>query len=135
MLCDAKGNGFLSVRIKNLRAQHRQSQSANGIASNESAGAAQIDVQEEDGDFFEAVKNDLEFLKTVKLNDDNMNIIKSKIAATSDYRRKFIRENHAIDLLEHFPYFFYNQKLVSDFISLYCLLLKSFRLHNCIYTY
>lgn len=56
----------------------------------------------------------VECLKFTIVNKENMAVIKSKLTATSAFRRKMIRDNHSLDLLEQFPYFFTSQELVSD---------------------
>lgn len=48
---------------------------------------------------------DVEFLKSSKVNAENILTIKEKIKQTSAYRAKMLT-NLTIDLLEQFPYFF-----------------------------
>lgn len=111
MLCDSNSGGFLANRIKYLRAQHRKS--LNACAS---ATVSESEVFEE---IPASCEEDVELLKITVVNEQNMDAIKFKLAATSEYRRQMIRDNHSIDLLEKFPYFFTNHKLVSERLKSY----------------
>lgn len=55
---------------------------------------------------------DVCWLKSAAVNKDNMSEIMEKIKSTSSYRREMLGDV-SIDLLESFPYFFTNPKLVS----------------------
>lgn len=94
------------TRIKRLRGNQRQSQVAQREDLNDRDG------EELSEDFSSSCQEDLDFLKVAVIDEANMDIIKSKLIATSEYRRHLITTNHSIDLLENFPYFFYNHKLV-----------------------
>lgn len=106
MLCDAKGNGYLMSKIKRLRGNQRQSH----VAQREELNNRED--RELPEDVSSSCQEDLDFLKVAVINEANMDIIKSKLTATSEYRRHLITTNHSIDSLENFPYFFYNQRLV-----------------------
>lgn len=106
LLCDSTGGGFLANRLKYLRSQHRQSQSACAVAA-----VSESEVDEESP---ASCEEDVEFLKFTVANGQNMDVIKSKLAATSEYRRKMMRDDHSTDLLEKFPYFFTSHELVSN---------------------
>lgn len=56
-------------------------------------------------------KNDVETLKTIKVCEENMNEIKTKLTATMDYRLRMINVCE-VDLRETFPYFFTDPTLV-----------------------
>lgn len=86
--------------MKNLRQNYRKSLNAD---SSESEGCEVTST---------SYQEDVESLKFTVVNAENMDIIKSKLTATSEYRRKMIHENHSIDLLENFPYFFTSHELV-----------------------
>lgn len=104
LLCDSKGSGYLYNKIKYLKnTQKRLSQNAS-VSDN--------DELEDSEETATSSEEDVEFLKITMANEENMDAIKSKLAATSVYRRKLIHDNHSIDLLENFPYFFTNPKLV-----------------------
>lgn len=105
LLYNSRGNGYLSTRLKYLRTQHRQSQNALEAAESEDSEETPTSCQE-----------DVEYLKTAVVNDENMELIKSKLAVTSDYRRKIIDDDHSIDLLEKFPYFFTSPELVRHLV-------------------
>lgn len=51
---------------------------------------------------------DLYFLKTININEENMPVIKQKIIATTSHRRKMLL-NKNLDLLESFPVFLHIQ--------------------------
>lgn len=65
-------------------------------------------------------QEDFEFLKTVVIDESNIDVVKTKLAKTSEYRRQMIRENESLDLLENFPYFFHTPKLVRNYYSHIC---------------
>lgn len=108
MLCDSNGGGYLANRLKYLRTQHRKSLNA----------TASVSENEVDEETPTSCEENVEFLKCSVVNSENMDIIKSKLTATSEYRRKMIRDNHSMDLLEKFPYFFTNYELVSETIRI-----------------
>lgn len=54
---------------------------------------------------------DVCWLKSAAVNDENMTEIMHKIKSTCPYRKKML-DDLSIDLLESFPYFFTNPKLV-----------------------
>lgn len=100
------------AKIKYLKQQKRMSQSQTNVnADGDESDSEDREVFEEPSS---SCQEDLDFLKIAVINEENMDIIKSKIAATSEYRRQLIRANHSIDLLENFPYFFHNPKLVTQ---------------------
>lgn len=107
------GNGFLAAKIKYIKKQKRQSQTAS-IGDECCSDAEDQGIVEESSSQPSSCQEDLEFLKIAVVNSDNMNIIKAKLAATSKYRRDLISAKHSIDLLENFPYFFYNAELVNN---------------------
>lgn len=110
LLCSSRGSGYLISKIKYLKQQQRLSR----------ANAAEIEYcadsedQEVTPEISSSCSEDLDFLKIAVVNKDNVDAIKMKLSATSDYRRQLIRGNHGIDLLENFPYFFHNPKLVTQ---------------------
>lgn len=53
----------------------------------------------------------VEMLKSTVVNESNMDLIKSNLKLTSQYRLKMLHDK-SIDLLESFPYFFVDPKLV-----------------------
>lgn len=73
----------------------------------------QID-QGVDAELSSSGQEDLDYLKTAVINDHSIDVVKSKLAATSKFRRQLIRNNHSIDLLENFPYFFHTPALVTS---------------------
>lgn len=101
MLCDSKGGGYIANRLKYLRTQNNRL--SRGAVSSES------DACEDDPS---SCEEDIQFLKTAVVNADNMAIIKTKLTATSEHRRKMIREDKSLDLLKYFPYFFVCPQLV-----------------------
>lgn len=59
-------------------------------------------------------KDDIEFLRTVAVNDTNMPIIEDKLTLTLKYRADIVCADKRPSLLERFPYFFTHPTLVSD---------------------
>lgn len=57
-------------------------------------------------------KKDVDFLKSLRVDENNMGTIKEKLKLTSSYRKKMLSDL-SIDLLECFPYFFTCPNLVS----------------------
>lgn len=54
---------------------------------------------------------DVNFLKSTKVNNENIQIVEGKLRLTAAYRKKMLNDL-SIDLLETFPYFFTNPELV-----------------------
>lgn len=71
----------------------------------------------------ESARNDVEFLKSVIVNDRNLESIKAKLISTSEYRSKML-EDKEIDLRIEFPYFFISPNLVC--LNRWILLLLEF---------
>lgn len=103
LLCSSRGTGYLMSKIKYLKQQQRLSRA--------SAAGVEYCTDSEDHEIAQEIspscQEDLDFLKIAVMNKDNEDTIKAKLSATSDHRRQLIRGNHAIDLLENFPYFFH----------------------------
>lgn len=59
-------------------------------------------------------ENDVAFLKSTVVNDNNMKLIHEKLISTLEYRFQMLKAKE-LDLLEAFPYFFCKPQLVSDF--------------------
>lgn len=55
----------------------------------------------------------IKFLKTVVVDDTNIDLIKSKLVASSARRLKMVKVPKT-DFLEHFPFFFFRPELVSN---------------------
>lgn len=60
----------------------------------------------------ENAKADIEFLRTLPVNDTNMAIIEEKLMLTLKYRAAICEEHP--NFLERFPYFFTHPALVSN---------------------
>lgn len=58
-------------------------------------------------------KTDLEFLKSVVVNDNTLSIFKEKLTLTLSYRINLVKDNET-DLLVNFPYFFTYPELVNN---------------------
>lgn len=93
------------ARIRYLKNLKRQSAPA------DIGGFSDLQIEESE-EKASSCLDDLEFLKVAVVTKENMDIIKTKLRLTSEYRRKLIQGNHTIDLLEMFPYFFHNSELV-----------------------
>lgn len=59
----------------------------------------------------ELVQNDIEFLKSITVNEGNMQIIKVKLSSSAEYRMQLLRDHH-VELRVEFPYFFTDPDLV-----------------------
>lgn len=57
----------------------------------------------------------INFLKSVVVNDSNLDAIKEKLVETMRYRHDLMK-NQRMDLKETFPFFFTRPQLVSEFI-------------------
>lgn len=95
-----KGNKYVKKRL-----QKANDQDMEGDEANESIDEVLIEYSKED-----AIK-DIAFLRSCKLNDANMPVIREKIKLTVDERSKMVNDDKT-NLLEKFPYFFAEPKLV-----------------------
>lgn len=91
--------GFLNIRATNERSALKRTNDANG---NLIASSSRTD---------DDCAADLEILKTLIVNEENMPQIEEKLFLTMEYRLKLL-EIMEVDLLETFPYFFTDPKLV-----------------------
>lgn len=66
---------------------------------------------------FKDMINDINFLRSCKINDANMPIIQEKLRSTVGERLKIIN-NDKTNLLDKFPYFFCEPKLVCHYMFL-----------------
>lgn len=107
MLYRSGGGGWLYDKIKNLRRQSNQTKASASSAESEES-EPDIDSREENENL---CKENVEILKITVVNDNNIALIKSKLEATVQFRRKMLQYK-SIDLLENFPYFFVEPKLV-----------------------
>lgn len=92
---------YCGIRLSNGRAAERKIQKR----KHDSISNDELIISDEEA------KSDIDFLKTVLVNDENIGLIKEKLIATRSYRLKMMEELD-IDLLEMFPHFFTNPSLV-----------------------
>lgn len=106
MLYDSKYNcGWLVVGMKNFRRKKavKKAKSGTGEGVDATDGNSYSDFDAE---------RDVNLLKSTKVDENNMAMIKEKIKFTHSYRQNMFKDL-TIDLLESFPYFFTHPKLVS----------------------
>lgn len=117
MLFDSKSNsGWLVNGLKNLRRRNI----LQGIRTEDDVDVEDAQTRDRYSDIQAAA--DVKFLKSVKVNDENIQTIKEKIKLTSVYRKNMLNDL-CMDLLENFPYFFTNPELVNTiyfYFLLYC---------------
>lgn len=108
MLYDSANNsGWLVAGMKNLRQKKKINKNAfRQIVYNTPETTTLLQYSEM------CAKKDVDFLKSTKVDEENMEIIKEKLKLTSSYRKKMVNDP-SIDLLEFFPYFFTSPNLVS----------------------
>lgn len=101
-------NGFIDNRLKYLRTRQKLPGSGQGAVGGDrfDFGETVIVINNIDE------KEDVEFLKSVIVNSDNMEIIKSKLSQTVAYRSTMLKNDQLCYRIE-FPYFFTNPDLVS----------------------
>lgn len=65
----------------------------------------------------ELARNDIEFLKSVTVNEGNMQIIKEKLISSAEYRMRMLKDHH-IELRVEYPYFYTYPDLVINDIKI-----------------
>lgn len=105
--------GYLDNALKayNYTTKSRQPQNEN-VADDFRA------IQIDDGYSDDQAENDLLFLKSIVVNDRNMEEIKLKLTKTASYRKKLLNKNE-LNLRVNFPYFYMHPQLVSRLLSPY----------------
>lgn len=103
--------GFLDQKLKNKR--YTEKQRNRSIDNN--CTVANIECNIDMISETEKQINDVEFLKATIVSDETMSVIESKLRSTATYRQKMM-ETPELDLLETFPYFFTEPKLVKALI-------------------
>lgn len=88
--------------MKNLRAALKSANTADQIVVQDE----QIEIDPN------TAKNEVDLLKEIIVNPQNMDVIKEKLRLTVKYRSEMVK-NKSTDLLQCFPYFFTNAELVS----------------------
>lgn len=122
---DSKNNsGWLVFGMKNLRKKKhiKRKSVVKNVHSTETITSAPTQYTEIHA------KEDVDFLKSTKVDADNMEIIKEKIKLTASYRQKMLNDL-SIDLLEWFPYFF----TCPDLVRMLCEISYIFIKHNKYY--
>lgn len=108
---NGKSGGSLYTKLKHLRIAAKQQnneqiidESLHDVEPEEEEEAARADE--------ESAKANVTHLKSLLVTPDNMHLIQQKLFETVEYRAKMLQDK-GTDLLEWFPYFFVNAKLVS----------------------
>lgn len=104
MLTNTKGNGFLDLRLRNLRRANAKNGKSNDT-ENEHENSEPIDEVN--------IEDEIQVLKSLIVNEGNMNIIVDKLNLTREYRSTLLKRTD-IELKEYFPYFFTHPPLVSQ---------------------
>lgn len=61
-------------------------------------------------------RSEIQFLKSVVVNDQNLQVIKEKLFATAEFRKEMLRDEKT-ELRVEFPYFFTNPYLVCTILE------------------
>lgn len=102
----------MTSRLKNVKVSMKKS-SIGG--SNSSAQSSAVESSDDDGETSlddETAKECFEALKYVMVNKQNQLEIETKLRNCREYRKKLLKITET-DLLESFPYFFVDPKLVT----------------------
>lgn len=104
MLHNPKG-GYLDNKLKYIRRKEPQS-NTNESDSDEECGSGEM------GNNIDKQISDLAKLRSIVVNSQNMEAIKSILISTSQYRTNLLNDKQ-IDLKKEFPFFFVSTELVS----------------------
>lgn len=102
--------GYLDTKMRNARIAERKRQRNSSIGGLNNVTCENVSVFESSATD-ESGKNDVDFLKTVLVNEANMHVIKSKLQSTLSIRFEMMKTAE-LDLKETFPYFFTHSQLV-----------------------
>lgn len=103
-------SGYIDNRLKYLRSRQKSSSVELGAAS-----INPFDFRETNeaiNSIGDKAKEDVEFLKSVVVNKDNIELIRTKLSQTRQYRWNMLK-NEQLYFRTEFPYFFTNPDLVS----------------------
>lgn len=103
-------NGYIDNRLKTLRSQQKIIRSKQNANDNKPNPNETVEVLDEN--ISEKVEEIAEYLKSIVISSNNMEIFKSKLSQTMEYRSKILKNNN-LSLRIHFPYFFADPSLVS----------------------
>lgn len=108
--------GWFNARLNYLRSVQN---AMNKSASNKSQNRSQLNTTVLNDDCNdEAAAADILYLKSLPINDSNLEIFTQKLNSTREYRQKMLLDK-SINLKEQFPYFFVKPELVRLFIDFY----------------
>lgn len=93
-LINGSNSGWLNARYYHVRATKRKQEEAERSISSLNTTTDKGDPQE-----------DVNFLKTLIVIPENLELFKDKLNATRTYRTKMM-EKDEVEFKEHFPYFF-----------------------------
>lgn len=112
LLYDPTANkGWLISKLKYHRLQTKKA-----TQGNKEPESGSDDEQQAVYNDYEA-KADVTFLKSVVVNACNMDLIKTKLRATMEYRNKLL-DDMELNFIETFPYFFVHPDLVCYFFAI-----------------
>lgn len=133
------GSGFLYNRLRYLRRKDRDQckkkpQTVNGpeelesTEENENQNVSDSNPSEFDSNDDHVTQqsyqmDDLLFLKTIVVNEDNLPEIRKMLRKTLS-RRQELLNSEKVNLLEHFPFFFVHPQLVSSFYFMFVIFFK-----------
>lgn len=112
-------NGFFATRLKYLNLRRKKLQNAIN-ASCASNSSVCIDASNE--------AEDLDFLKSVVVEDSNFYLIVQKLNSTRELRQRMLLSKET-DLRENFPFLFAHPKLVSQTFIYLVLVFSKYYLH------
>lgn len=106
--------GILIAKLKTKRQKIKQQRIREKCNENSDADDSNDTYLEENA------KNDIEFMRTTVVTEENILIFKEKAVLTHKYRMQLLLEK-TVDLQETFPYFFVRSDLVRTLYSSYKL--------------
>lgn len=99
-LVNSADGGKLGIQLRNKRFLAKNNAGNNDAMANQPLSG-------------EDAKDALEVLKSMIVNDSNMDELKRLLNLTLEYRRTKLQSEEELNLKEYFPYFFVSTELVS----------------------
>lgn len=98
-LLNSNDGGKLSIQLRNKRFLAKKGAQKNDVAVRSSLNG-------------DEAKNAVEVLKSMLVNETNMDKFKQLLSSTLEYRRAKLESEEELNLQEYFPYFFVSSELV-----------------------
>lgn len=97
-------NGWFNARLKNVRVAQRKLAGSDRTSRRISRASGVTDANY-------SAANDVIYLKSLIVSEENMEIFIEKLNSTRNYRLIMLQDK-TVNLKEHFPYFFTNPEMV-----------------------